>query len=605
MPHLIRCCCDRVRKHQLYANLTAKVKITAAIALILSVTCAEAQVTFETRTLSGQQAPGVETNATFTNFLSPTINSSGQTVFTAGIAGVGSGIFSDAAGTIGRPGLVARTGAPAPGVGPGIDFRGFGGFTGSRFLAYPVSDNGEVAFAGLFDFAPGNGITPFNDTAIYSGAVGSNGAPGILAREGAQVPGLPAGIRFGSFDFTEPRINAAGQTAFVSRLSGSGVTSDNNSAIFSDTRNIGTPSLIVRAGDLVPDIDPDSPSAGSIFTSLNPPAFNDAGQVAFVGNFSPPEFLFLGDSEGIFSEALGTPGNPRLLVRVGDQASVSEPDISFRSFESLTLNASGQSAFAAFLGGDNVDSGNDVGIFSEAAGTSGSPGLVAREGNQAPGTEAGTTFSDLSFDFTFNDAGQTAFASRLSGNGVDTSNDVAIFSEAAGSIGSPGLVVREGDQAAGTAPGVVFAAFNLPDNFNLDSPAAAINAAGQVAFLASLTGNGVDATNDSGIWVADSDGSITLVVREGDLFDVDDDPTVQDLRTISDLTTILTTSNGDGLPSSFNDFGQITFTLEFTDGSSGVFVANVPEPTAVAIAMLLIAGLMAYRRGGPGALTRV
>jgi hypothetical protein len=42
--------------------------------------------------------------------------------------------------------------------------------------------------------------------------------------------------------------------------------------------------------------------------------------------------------------------------------------------------------------------------------------------------------------------------------------------------------------------------------------------------------------------------------------------------------------------SGFNDARQIAFQATFTDGSSGVFVSVVPEPTAGAAILALVAG---------------
>ena len=57
---------------------------------------------------------------------------------------------------------------------------------------------------------------------------------------------------------------------------------------------------------------------------------------------------------------------------------------------------------------------------------------------------SGVFFSQLSNTRLLNDAGQTAFYSRLAGSGVDTSNDDGIWSERSGSLA---LVARSGNQA--------------------------------------------------------------------------------------------------------------------------------------------------------------
>ncbi len=65
-------------------------------------------------------------------------------------------------------------------------------------------------------------------------------------------------------------------------------------------------------------------------------------------------------------------------------------------------------------------------------------------------------------------------------------------------------VALTGDQAPGTAPGVVFSNFN-----NVDP---VINNAGQTAFYGILAGPGVSTDNDRGIW-SEGAGTLTLVAR--------------------------------------------------------------------------------------------
>ncbi len=98
-----------------------------------------------------------------------------------------------------------------------------------------------------------------------------------------------------------------------------------------------------------------------------------------------------------------------------------------------------------------------------------------------------------------NNAGQTAFAAHLTGSGVDSTNNLGIWSEDSAGLA---LVARSGNQAPGTANGVNFSSGFLP----------VLNNAGLTAFSASLTGAGVDSTNSHGIWSGDSTG-LTLVAR--------------------------------------------------------------------------------------------
>jgi hypothetical protein len=164
------------------------------------------------------------------------------------------------------------------------------------------------------------------------------------------------------------------------------------------------------------------------------------------------------------------------------------------------LNDAGQTAFWANLSGEGVDNTNDWAVWSDA---SGSLGMVARAGTPAPGVPEGVNFDSFFVLRGFNNAGQTAFFGFVTGEGVDPSNDQGIWSEGSGSLA---LVARSGNPAPGTPSGVHIREFFYP---------VTINNAGQTLFSGWLTGDGVDATNDEGLWL-DTSGTVTLVARSGD-----------------------------------------------------------------------------------------
>jgi hypothetical protein len=188
-----------------------------------------------------------------------------------------------------------------------------------------------------------------------------------------------------------------------------------------------------------------------------------------------------------------------------------------------------------------------------------------------------------------NSASQLAFLGSAIGPGVNSSNNSGIWSEGSGVLD---LVAREGMHAPGTPSGLLLTSLSPPS----------FNAAGQSAFTATLIGDGVDATNDRGIWATSLNGRLKLIAREGKPLEV----APSDFRTISSLFFYFDTGNEDGRPSSFNDSGQLAFYATFTDGSEGVFVSNavlVPEPTAVALAVFAligVLGMMRRRVGGSG-----
>ncbi|MEM6331435.1 MAG: choice-of-anchor tandem repeat NxxGxxAF-containing protein, partial [Planctomycetota bacterium] len=413
----------------------------------------------------------------------------------------------------------------------------------------------------------------------FSEAAGSPGMPALIAGEGNPAPGTPTGVNYSGVN--PPVMNGSGQAAFFAFLAGAGVDSTNNRGIFSDAAGSpGIPGLVVRAGEAAPGAAP-----GVNYIGFDSPVLNGAGQTAFRAFLTGPG-VDNSNNTGIFSEATGSLGAPGLIAREGDAAPDTPAGVNFNGFAPPAINAAGQTVFRAFLTGAGVDSTNDSAIFSEAAGSTGTPGLVAREGDAVPGTAPGINFSSFS-DPVINGSGQTAFLAGLIGSSVTSLNNSGIFSEAAGSPGAPGLVARAGDAAPSVPPGVNFRNFGSPT----------LNDAGQVAFFATVTGPGVDFTTDRGVWATTPNGLLTLIIREGDLFDVDDDPFVDDFRTVSTVNVLGSTGSDDGRPSYFNNAGQLAFRATFADGSSGIFIANViPEPASMSLVAVSSLTVLLRRR---------
>jgi hypothetical protein len=172
---------------------------------------------------------------------------------------------------------------------------------------------------------------------------------------------------------------------------------------------------------------------------------------------------------------------------------------------------------------------------------------VALTGQQVPGLPNGVTFGSFSVGsggngVVLNNVGQTAFDSFLSGAGVDVTNNRAIWSEEDGSLG---LVARTGDQPPGMPSGVLYGSVGT----------VRLNDAGQTAFIGTLTGSGVDASNDQSIWSTRL-GSLALVAREGDQA-----PGAPDGVRLGPITNSLSFC--------FNNAGRIAFSaLDSTNASS-------------------------------------
>src|SRR5690606_21504316 len=98
-------------------------------------------------------------------------------------------------------------------------------------------------------------------------------------------------------------------------------------------------------------------------------------------------------------------------------------------------NDAGDVAYDAELTGNGVTTANDTAIY---AGPLAAPQLVAREGGAAPGMPAGVSYSFLGVPI-LTDSGHLVYSARVTGSGVTLANDRAIY---AGPLAAPQLVAR-------------------------------------------------------------------------------------------------------------------------------------------------------------------
>jgi hypothetical protein len=299
---------------------------------------------------------------------------------------------------------------------------------------------------------------------------------------------MPDGVVFTSFGGEgrgpgpKPVLNLAGHTAFSAFTPGDGVDSDDEQGLWSE--GSGILSVVARVGDPAPGIS----APGAVLGSFSQPlALNDAGETAFISSMGKSR-------NGLWIE---NAGNLSLIVGLGMPAPGTSDGTEFTSAGRPALNSAGHAAFLGILAGADVDDGNFRGIWSQ---TSGGLVLVARTGSPAHGTSG--NYAALGSP-VLNAAGQLAFGGNLINTSAGHGRYEAIWS---GSAGSPALIVQQANHPPGTPSGVEFHLFGAP----------ALNAAGQTAFNATLSGGDVvDGVNDSGIW-SQGPGNLELVVRAGD-----------------------------------------------------------------------------------------
>ena len=202
---------------------------------------------------------------------------------------------------------------------------------------------------------------------------------------------------------------------------------------------------------------------------------------------------------------------------------------------------------------------NSFGIWAEDS--SGTLQPIAQEGGSAPNTPA--TFYILS-DPVYNANEAVAFRAEVNNvkGSITSSNNLGIWTNASGTLS---LLEQTNDQAPGCEPGAVFNDFQqvaLPD-------VGGANNHGGVIFLAALTVNStakVTTSNNLGIWAVDPSGNVQLIVRTGDMLNVNGT-----LKTVTALTFLSGSAYDSAQTRSFSQpDGEIIYLASFSDGTSGI-----------------------------------
>lgn len=268
---------------------------------------------------------------------------------------------------------------------------------------------------------------------------------------------------------------------------------------------------LVITGDPAPATGPGVVISGFTggYTHPEPgPRTDAAGRVAFFAHITGPGVTSANGS-GIWSQVSG---QLALDVRAGQQAPGAAPGVLFRAFTedfapSAPAFGDGRTGLSASLTGSGISSGNDSGIWARGPG---GVQLVARSGSQAPGVPAGVLFANPLYLADASDAGHLLVAGSLTGPGVSNANDEGFWSDRSG---SPALVLREGQQAPGTQPGVVFGSgefIGSPYTF----PIVQFNEVSRLAVQGNLVGQGVDTFSNEALF-AERSGQLTMIMREG------------------------------------------------------------------------------------------
>lgn len=357
------------------------------------------------------------------------------------------------------------------------------GFAGGTYATvasgHATNDNGAVAFVGS---VTGGDAVVASDFGLFTGTAGNLN---LVAREGVAATGATGTTPVFS-TFFDKRINGSGQVGFAAGLIGAGVSALNDRTIYVWTPGeggTGTLALAAQTGSHAPG----TPLNTTFLQIDDIPDFNDTGEVAFRGQLIADD-IGTSNNTGIWA---GVSGDVQLVMRAGNPSPLA--GVTFRSPQpGPRINDEGNVAFFSNISGTGVTTANDFVLW-----TSTSEGIVqvAREGSPAPGTGAGTIFGIMDSTLAFNNLGQVAFTSPISGGGASAANNRGLW---AGTPDELHLIAREGDvidldpgpgellKTISGTNGISFG-FGMNNPFNNDSANAAFNNEGQIAWRATFT----------------------------------------------------------------------------------------------------------------------
>jgi hypothetical protein len=545
------------------APLQPRLALSLAFGLLLACgqnLAAHAAVSFTTVALTdkdGRFGPGLGPGVEFTILGEPVINEVGETAFDANLSSGQMGIWKSADGGNIPIALSGTEGPLGPPAEPGMRFL--------RFLGVELNDRGEVASSTSLIGGPGSEAT---DAILLH----SSGTNHLVAR--ARTSG-PLGPNLGD-DGVFPSL---GSTVILSNTSEVMFSADVSFSRFRGgiwTAELSGPQpriMLFDDGQYGPRMGP-----GIVFAGLTFPYFNANGKMLFGAQISPgaPNESGLWTLEDTDLRLIATEGDAGAL---GPQI----PGATFvDNFASYDINAAGEIIF------ENRISTGTQGLWRHRASGNVAIALGRTDGPLGPQLGPGIGFNDF-LGTAVNEEGELAFGASFNPESNLGDIEFGIFETDNGSIHP--IALRRRDDALGPqlGPGVFFSRLGFP----------LLNNADQIVFEGGLTGAGVNSTNDEAIW-AFLDDQLALVVRKGDSIDVDPTSAI-DLRAISDLHFIGAHSPlSEGRNSYFNDAGQFAFRADFSDGTSGIFIATIPEPRAaelVAVSTgIVVLSLTAARR---------
>jgi len=449
----------------------------------------------------------------------------------------------------------------------------------------------------------------------------------VLSGDSA-APGVSIGGFSGVFEF-----NDNGALAFRADLVGQDVDASNNDSIFLFSDAVRGPELVARTGERIELF-----TFGMLFNERNQIAYNavagDAGESADAvflngaivardgdtpsdwGDRDVPEVGLAGldDSGQVYLRqgyrAFGsgrtaytkTAGDDLTSIFLPPEIEVGTDVVELRSVTDFRVSGSGEIVGRANLLGGGTDSTNDYAVVRLLGDRDFE--IIEREGTSDPKVFSGPL--RISNSGVISTGLQSIF---INGNEILTANQSvgqidgvqATINRAINNLGDFSAEVRfnpvsssSNDNAIVSSVGGDLHVIAMEGDLGIRAfGQVELNDLGQTAFSAFET-----SSFRRSIYVTDIEGVLRRVVREGDMIDVLNGEGV-DFRAISGLGNF-----------ALNNFGELAYFAEFSDGSSGYFLADVSfglsgvpsnpnnpfVPSPATLAILGFSGGLATRR---------
>ncbi len=505
-----------------------------------------ASVALNLGAMTGDAAPGAGTGAlpagtVLSTFGPPAISDfrtiSARVTVLAGRTSLGGIYREDSAGAAS---LAAYQGGPVPGISNAA-------ITFKRFVDPVMSENGAIAFLATLQGATLNAAEDFG---VWTDAFGP--AMEMVLREGAQVPGLPAGSRLQTV--TSLSLRDGELLVLLTLRPATGIVSTLTDTVLLRMTGPQSATVLLREGRELSGLPGTRVSA---FSVLNPAALS-AGQGRWHADGAVVAKATLYDGRVVIAKI--APNGVATLLR--STATAGAPVNPLGRWIGMGLPAMGSEGadFAVFatlragLGG--VVAGNDTALLFSADGSTWS--TLAREGSPAPVVPPGPLYATL-LDPMTNDSGKVAFIASLQGSGVTPLNRIALFS---GQPGSPALVARLNSQSTDETGALTSALWTKFVTYALPGGPGA-----GVIFVAE-TGTATTGIS-TGLWAVDSHGVLRRLLRTGDPLTVGGSP-------ISSMTLLTAVPGAYGATRSYNAGGSIALLATCADHSEKIVRLDIP-----------------------------